>query len=256
MTDEEKKAKEKAEREREDAKKMKAKESDVKQSEADDEDEAEDYDDEDECETPLPKAKKRALAKAFRRISKLSQKHKEFAANLTDEDNGDFLAMTPAERDKYIEANPDKGADDDAKTPPAVKKALAKAAADRVQLAKLLDEREATQFEKRATGLGIEPVHGETLRKAYRGDEKAIAKLETLIKSMSEQIRTGKVFAEFGSDLRGGAATAKAEFAEKVAELRKADPKLSDAKAFTKIYTDPAYSDLKKRYDAETAPRA
>ena len=222
MTDEEKKAKAKAE-------------ADAKEEAAE--------------KAKSEKEAKKALAKAFVEFGKMSAKHKEFAANLNEEDNGDFLAMTPAEREKYISDNPDP----DQTATPKVKKLLADAAADRVQLQKLLEERDVVSFGKRAVGLGIEESHGETLRKAYQGDAAAIGKLETLIKGMAEQIRTGKVFEEFGSAQKGAAATAKGEMQAKVDEMRKANPKLSQAQAFDKVYTDRANVDLKKRFDAEDA---
>ena len=48
------------------------------------------------------------LAKAaLLAVSKVSARHMAFAATLSDEGKGDFLSMTPAERDKFIAANPD-----------------------------------------------------------------------------------------------------------------------------------------------------
>lgn len=238
MTEEEKRAKEKAEKdEREKAEKA---EKDKKEREAKDKESEE--------------AKKAlAIAKREIRFLKMSAKHKEYmdAADMSEDEKDKFKDMEPDERDEHMSKN-----SVEKRLPEAVRKALAQAEADRAVLKSLQEKDEVATFAKRAADLGIEAIHGETLRKAYRGDAAAIGKLETLLKSMSEQIRTGKVFAEFGSNLKGAGATAKSEFAEKVAELCKASPKLSEAQAFTKIYTDPAHADLKKRYDAENAPRA
>jgi hypothetical protein len=45
------------------------------------------------------------------------------------------------------------------------------------------------------------------------------------------------------------------ELQAKAAELRKAHPELSEAQAFTKVYSDPGNRDLAKRERAESAPR-
>ena len=134
--------------------------------------------------------------------------------------------------------------------------AFAKLAAQDVLIKGFQEREEIREFQKKATDLGLQEVHGEVLRKAYKGDKDGIAKLEQLMKGLAEAARLGKVFEEFGSAANGAPATASAEMDAKVAELRKADPKLSKAAAFTKVYTDSANADLKARYDAETSPLA
>ena len=197
----------------------------------------------------------------------LKEKHRAYYADLNEQEKEDFLAMSEAERDKKVGKNPDdkdqkatdpkgdkadKRADDLAKR---LDDAVAKAAAQEAIIKSLQEERDIAAFGKRAVGLGLEEVHGEVLRKAYSSDKAAIGQLEALLKGLTEQVRTGKVFAEFGSAGAGAPATAKAEMDALTADVAKRDG-ISTAKAFTKIYTDPAHAALKARYDAETSPLA
>ena len=198
----------------------------------------------------------------------LKEKHKAYYADLNEQEKEDFLALSEAERDKKVGKDPDEK--DQAKTNPKGDKAdkraaddiakrlddaVAKAAAQEAIIKGLQEERDIVAFGKRAVTLGLDEKRGETLRKAYQGDAKAIGELETLIKSLTEAARVGKVFEEFGSAGGGAPATAKAEFDAIVAEVAKAD-RISVAKAFTKVYTDPQHAALKARYDAETSPLA
>ena len=198
----------------------------------------------------------------------LKEKHKAYYADLNEQEKEDFLSMSEGERDKKIGANPD--GKDQAKTTPKGDKAdkradddiakrlddvLAKAAAQEAIIKGLTEERDIVAFGKRAISLGLDEKRGETLRKAYQGDVKAIADLETLIKSLTAQIDVTKVFGEFGAAGTGVPASAKAEMDTLVAEVAKRDG-ITTAKAFTKVYTDRAHADLKARYDAETSPLA
>jgi hypothetical protein len=216
-------------------------------------------DEEDEEIKPV-KEEKRKREKAEKRyaalaaILKLSPVHQDYLdANDWDErEKQNFLEKTPEERDEHMDKNPiAKGAS----LPDYVVVALAKAAANDKIIKALQEKDEITTFAKKASDLGMPEVFGETLRKAYKGDAAAIKKLEEAIKGLGEQVRTGKVFAEFGTTLPGADATAAAEMTAKAAELRKANPKLSEASAFTKAYTDPANIELKRRYDAEEAKK-
>jgi hypothetical protein len=225
MTEEEKKAKEKAEKEK--AEMEKAKE---------------------DCE----KANK-ALAVAKREISvlKMSQKHKDYHANLKGDEKDKFEEMEPAERDAHMEKNPIEKS-----LPAAIQKQLDAAAADRVILKALQEKDEVSTFAKRAEGLGLQPAQGEILRKAYSGDAEAIKKLEQLMKGLAEQVRTGKVFAEFGSAGGGDAtATAYEKLQKLAAEHRdamiKVGKKCSPEQAFVKVYTDPANKALKDEHDKD-----
>jgi hypothetical protein len=227
MTEEEKKAKEKAEKEK--AEMDKAKE---------------------DCAKALA-----ALDIAKREIAvlKLSQKHKDFmdASDMDDGEKAKFLAKTPEERDEHMSKNPI-----EKRLPAAVQKQLDAAAADRVILKALQEKDEIATFAKRAVGLGLPEAAGAVLRKAYSGDAEGIKKLEEMLKGLSEQVRTGKVFEEFGKSGAGAAGvTAYDELLAKAAEYRESQTKLgkkcSEAQAFAKVYVDPANADLKKRHDAD-----
>ena len=197
----------------------------------------------------------------------LKEKQKAYYADLSEQEKEDFLAMSEGERDKAVAKDPDdkdqgktdpkgdkadKRADDLAKR---LDDAVAKAAAQDAIIKAMQEERDVAAFGKRAVGLGLDEKRGETLRKAYQGDKAAITDLETMIKGLVESARVGKVFAEFGSIGSGAPATAKAEMDALVADVAKRDG-LTAAKAFTKVYTDPAHAALKARYDAETSPLA
>ena len=139
--------------------------------------------------------------------------------------------------------------------PDDIQKALAKAEANEIILKGLMEEREVNEYAKTATRIGLEEVHGEILRKAFSGDKGGVAELQNLIKGMSEQIRSGKIFAEFGSARSGMGATAADEMKLAADAYREAQVKIgkkcSPQQAFTAVYTDPAHADLKKRYDTE-----
>jgi hypothetical protein len=141
----------------------------------------------------------KALAKALGELAilKMSQKHKDFMDQLEGDEKGKFAAKTPEERDAHMEKNPI-----EKRLPESVRKALAKAEENEKILKSLQEKDEIATFAKRADDLGLAPAQGEVLRKAYAGDKDAIAKLEALIKGMSEQIRTGVVFKEFGGQGR------------------------------------------------------
>jgi hypothetical protein len=241
MTDEEKKAKEKAEKEdmemREKAEKAAREKAKKKpKGEMDSEDDGEN------------EAEKNGMCKALHALKKMSPKHRQYFdnADFDDDEASKFLRMKPEDRDAHIAENPDPHES----ASPAIKKALADAAVMKAEFAKMQEEREVAKFEKRAVAIGLPEVAGETLRKAYAGDATAIAKLEQTIKGLTAQVEQGALFKEFGS-AGAKAATAKVEVLVKADELRKANPQMSEASAFTKVYTDPANAELKKRYDAE-----
>ena len=189
---------------------------------------------------------------------KISFKDEAEGDELKDEDSkGKKPKKNPDDKDqKYTDPKGDKAdkrADDDlAKR---LDDAVAKAAAQDVIIKAMQEERDIVAFGKRAVTLGLDEVHGEVLRKAYAGDKAAIVQLEALLKGLTEQVRTGKVFAEFGAVGAGVPATAAAEMDAVVKDVAKRDG-LTYAKAFDKVYTDRDHADLKKRYDAETSPLA
>jgi hypothetical protein len=195
----------------------------------------------------------KALAKALGEIAilKMSQKHKDFMDHLEGDEKGKFAAKTPEERDAHMEKNPI-----EKRLPESVRKALAQGEEDRKVLKALQEKDEVSTFAKRAESIGLVAEQGEVLRKAYTGDAVAIGKLEALIKGMGEQIRTGKVFQEFGK--KGGDATGLTAYDE-LMSLAKTyregqvalGKKCSIEQAFAKVYTDPANADVKKRHDAD-----
>ena len=246
MTEEEKKAKEKAEREE----KEKAEKEEREKAEKAAREKAKkkpkgEIDSEDDGEN---EAEKNGMCKALHALKKMSPKHRQYFdnADFDDDEASKFLRMKPEDRDAHIAENPDPHES----ASPAIKKALADAVVMKAEFAKMQEEREVAKFEKRAVAIGLPEVAGETLRKAYAGDATAIAKLEQTIKGLTAQVEQGALFKEFGST-GAKAATAKAEVLAKADELRKANPKMSEASAFTKVYTDPTNAELKKRYDAE-----
>lgn len=185
---------------------------------------------------------------------------KEFEAKLME--SSEKLAAAEAELAK-AKANPGDGKDgepdgDDTKKfelPEEIQKALDEAKADKIILKQLVEEREIATYAKRAVSIGLEEPHGEIMRKAYTGDKDAIAKLEALMKGLAEQVTTGKIFAEFGSNRTGAGATAADDMNAAAAAYRetqiKIGKKCSIEQAFTHVYTDPGFAELKKRYDAE-----
>lgn len=116
-------------------------------------------------------------------------------------------------------------------------------------LKKARDADEERSFAKRAEDVGCAPEFGATLRKAYSGDVAAQVELEKQIKGLNEQIDKGALFETFGKSGEAGSATA--EFTAKVEEVKKADPKLTDPQAFSKVYTDRSNAALIKRMNEE-----
>jgi hypothetical protein len=113
------------------------------------------------------------------------------------------------------------------------------------------DETEATaKFEKRAADLGFEPSFGATLRKANGGDAATQTKVEKRIAGLNHQIEEGALFMSFGkSSPKEG--SAESEFLAKVDAARKADPKLTHAQAYARIYKSRDNAALIQRMTAE-----
>ena len=189
-------------------------------------------------------------------IAKMSDKHKAFmdAKNMSDEQKGKFAAMEPDERDDWMSKNPvdekggeakagdkgDDGAKKSFKLPAEIVAKLAENEDLKKRLA-VIEEREArSEFAKKAAALGMPEAFGETLRKI---DKAALPEVEKAFKGLTAQVDTSTLFKEFGS---AGAGTGDAyeTLTAKAAELRKADPKLTQEQAFSKVYSDPANKDL------------
>ena len=204
---------------------------------------------------------KSLLAKAHSLlISKLAPTHQAYmdAQAWDDKDKQHFLEMSPAERDDHMEKNPIIGKNSG--LPPGVIDLLKRAEANEAKLAKLLEKDEQATFAKRAEEIGLSTSQGEILRKAYKGDGKAIAELESLIKGLNAQVEKGALFGEIGSRTTQVNKVAD-EFELKVNEYMKAHPTTEKGRpmtrdiAFSKVYVDPANAALKKRYDAEESTK-
>jgi hypothetical protein len=185
----------------------------------------------------------------------MSEAHKAHHDKLKGEAKAKFAAMTPAQRDEEIgegEKEPAKKIDAE------VAKRLAEVADENVELKKqlgeLMGDKQREVFRKRAVEAGLKDEDGEIMRKAFSGDLDAqsalIKRVSDTSKALKEQVKSGKLFAEFGKASEGSA-SAYGELQAKAAELRKIEPKLTEAQAFSKVYTDPASRELVGRYKDE-----
>ena len=214
-------------------------------------------------------------------IAKMSGKHKDFMdhkdAKMPKGGKDAFAEMSSDERDAHMKSNPIEGDEPD------IAKALAageafrtlegavihkravgdatfsvlKSQNDRLikqeaDLAKARDREEENAFAKRAADIGLMPVAGAMFRKAYAGDVKAQMEVESLIKGLIEQADTGALFKNFGHN-NAVDDSASAEFMAKVADVKKANPNLTDAQAYSRAYTAPANRDIVKRMRTEAA---
>lgn len=199
--------------------------------------------------------------KRYQAILKISDAHREYMnhedVGMSEKEKDDFADMTPAERDEHIKKNPIAEAKKKRLNglPESVRKDIEAGQAALARVTKIEDERLTETFTKRASeiGLGADKVpHMIALHKAVPA---AYDALETVIKALTAQIKEAGLFKEFGN--RGNDTGAKAQMAQKVAELRKADPKIkSDSVAVAKIAADPANKDLWEAYKAETQKAA
>lgn len=185
-------------------------------------------------------------------IAKMSEKHQAFHDNLSADAKDKFSEMTPEERDAEMEKTKKRAESD-----PVVKAMQQENADLRKRLEKIEGDSELTIAKSDAKALGmIGEEAGEVLMKARHGDKPAMQKLEAhmvaMTKKLTEAQRTGQIFTEFGKTGKaavtgadGGSAAD--ELTAKAAEMRKANPNLTEAQAYTKAYLDPANADLKQR---------
>lgn len=135
-----------------------------------------------------------------------------------------------------------------AKSYPEIAAAFDKMQSNDALLKGLLVDRERTSFSKQAVDMGLEEKDGEMLRKAFGGDKVAQIALQKRIteklKSAEALAKTAGVFSEFGSAQDGVGGDAYSQLMAKAQELRKTEPKLSEAQAFTKVWEDPANREL------------
>jgi len=200
---------------------------------------------------PVVEAHKAELAKRDEEIMilKLSPELQEFRKAMSPEEKKKFDAMTAEEKAEAAKETKKRAID---KLDPEIKKRLDQADEDRKIVKALVEKDEIATFEKRAVGLGLAATDGEVLRKAYSGDAAAQTELDKRLKALTEQVKVGKVFDEFGASGSGkGDKTAYDEIVEKGAELRKTKPQLTPEQARVEVMNDPANADLMKRHNAE-----
>lgn len=191
-----------------------------------------------------------AKAQAELALAKLSAEERAFASDMDDKAKAAFAALAPAERAARM-----KKRDED----PVIKSMQAqieKSQQEAADLKKRLDAKEEAEtvakFAKKAADVYGQPeAFGVTLRKAYTGDEAAQAEVEKVMESNRRLAEQGGVFKQIGSRGKPSADSARAEMAEKAEAARKADPKLTEPAAYTKVFTDPANAELAGRVRAE-----
>ncbi len=196
-------------------------------------------------------------------LLKMSDKAKRYHDALSDEET------KKAFRAKSPQAQDDDADEDDAKKRSTSKrdveidKGIDAIRKENTDLRKMVDalllKEHQTEYRKRAVEAGLKDEDGETMRKAYEGDPEAQSALNKRfsdeLKAVKAQVKTGVIFGEFGKSGADRPATAYQEIEAKAAELRKVDPKLSQAQAFSKAYTDPANSELVARHKQESESR-
>lgn len=156
--------------------------------------------------------------------------------------------MSPEERKKAERAS----------LPESVRKQLED---NETQIAKMVEERDAATFEKRAGDLGLAGVSpaklGPVLKRIAKGQSNAedLADLETLLKAFGARQKMGKLFEEFGKGgFESGEPRSDTKVMARAKELQKADPKLNIADAITKVLAeDPSLQDA---YLAESRGQA
>jgi hypothetical protein len=231
-----------------------------------------------------------AKLKAEGTFEKMTKEHQDYANNLDGDEAKRFSAMGHGDRTKYVKDNPINSPDnfggaDSAKKPGKTKKPTAggdSAAGDTGKAKKnddadddaedditkamrseneilkkrigALEERDLLgQMQKHAVDLGLQSADGDMLLKARRGDVKAIEAIEKKLSAAIKAADTGKLFSEFGhGGGQGAPKTAHDEILAKAQDLRKVDPKLTAAQAYTQVLetdVDLAKRERDERYE-------
>lgn len=228
-----------------------------------------------ELEAAIKKAAEDAVKTATADISKaLSETQRELKiAKMSPAHKAHYDTLKSEDAKKAFEDMKDEDKDEEcakvakaAQADPAIAelaKSLSATQAENADLKKRLDtvdlEKAQADFKKRAADLGATADgDGELMRKAYNGDKTAqdawTARLTEITAALRKQADAGGLFTTFGSTQPGAAnGNAYSSLMAKAEELQKSDPKLTKEQAFTKVYTDPANVDLKKRYESEEA---
>jgi hypothetical protein len=160
-----------------------------------------------------------------------------------------FRTGTSAERATIMKAA-------EPEVPAYVKKMMDDNAALRKRLDDLTTSGELVSLSKAATDALLPASEAETIQKAYSGDRAAVDKLLGFVKQANATAKAGGVFKEFGSSTGTGVVDTAIEelnvLAKKVAEK----DGITFAKAFAKVYEDPANVELVKRERSENRPSA
>lgn len=187
-------------------------------------------------------------------VLKMSEKQKSHYDKLDDAGKKKFRDMSDDDKDAACKKSDETEADPVAKRiEDATKPLIEKASVLEKRVAEFETKEQIAVFAKRAVEAGLTEKDGEIMRKAFSGDADAQAALikrqGEVVRGLTEQVKTGKVFAEFGKSGPSAGATANDEMKSKAEELRKtADgSKLTEAQAYTKVYTDPANRELAGR---------
>lgn len=197
------------------------------------------------------------IAKAEFTAAELSHYEKAFPPEEDGEDADGkkkakkaFREASHADRDAIIKA-----------AEPALPAHIQKVMDDNAAMAKRIADLEAggnmAALTKQAQELGLPDTEAATLQKAYSGDKAAVDKILGFVKTAQAAAKVGGVFKEFGAAGGTGVdSTPYNELETKAKELQKADPKLTFAKAFAKVYEDPANIEIVKRERGENRPTA
>lgn len=179
---------------------------------------------------------------------KMTDEEKAFCADMGDEEKKSFADMKPEERAAKMKKSDDPDAALDAKITKAVQPIVTENAELRKQLQAYETERTIETFKKRAVDAGLKAEDGEIMRKAYSGDadagDKLAKRIAEITASAAAMAKAAGVFSEFGSNHQASGDTPLAKLNALASDLRKADPKLSQAQAFAKVATDPANIEL------------
>lgn len=189
---------------------------------------------------------KDAIAKSF------SADEADFMAKMDGEAKDKFKGMTPEERKKMMEKGCGKVTKMD-DLPEDIRKAMADAEAERVEMRKQLDamkaEREYETFKKKASDCGLASDAAKHLQVIAKASPDALDFVEKLAKAVKEVEKRSPLFKELGSDKGVDTSTANAQLVAKAHEIVNTE-NVSFAKAFTDACN--RHPDLYKAYCAES----
>lgn len=189
-------------------------------------------------------------------------------ASMYDEEEDDTDPKLSAEEKKrrnakkaFREASHERRAEIMKSSEPALPAHIQKVLDDNEAMRKRLEALEGgttlVTMAKLAKDSDLPETEAETLQKAYTGDRSAVDKLLGFVKQGFAAARAGGVFKEFGT-IHGGDIddSALAQLNKLAADLRKQDAKLTPDQAFSKVYTDPANTELVRKERLENRPSA